>query len=322
MKAARYVGGGRIEIQDCAEPECPPGGLVVQASASGLCSGELMDWYLDQKSYPILGHEVCGTILESQDDRFPVGQPVFVHHHAPCLQCEMCFRRAYVHCRLWQSTRLVPGGMAERFALSRENLTDSFLVPELRDVDAALIEPLGCVAKSVQRARLCPGDRVAVIGLGSLGLAHALVVQKLGYEVIGYELRPDRRKWAQDRGIDARAPSQGEKAEVIFVCPGHESALRFALERAAPAARVVLFAPLPPGQPVAMDWCQLYFQDLEIVASYSCGPEDTREAAGWLRDGWRAADDLVSDFVALDELPEAYQKMKRGDLLKAMVQFT
>jgi hypothetical protein len=57
MKLARYVGGGRIEIRDEPEPTLPPGGLIVKTEASGLCSGELMDWYMERKVPHVLGHE-------------------------------------------------------------------------------------------------------------------------------------------------------------------------------------------------------------------------------------------------------------------------
>ncbi|MEY4881438.1 MAG: hypothetical protein RLZ87_867, partial [Armatimonadota bacterium] len=82
MKLARYIGSGEIEIQDAEIPDCPTGGLLIQTEASGLCSGELMQWYMDKKIPHVLGHEVSGVVIESQDSRFPVGCRVFPHHHA------------------------------------------------------------------------------------------------------------------------------------------------------------------------------------------------------------------------------------------------
>jgi L-iditol 2-dehydrogenase len=57
------------------------------------------------------------------------------------------------------------------------------------------------------------------------------------------------------------------------------------------------------------------------VTSYSCGPADTREAHELLVAGKVASHQLVSHFISLDELPTAYQQMKRGEILKAMVGF-
>src|SRR6185436_14261862 len=62
MKLARYIGGGEIAIVDEPIPACPPGGLLVKTEASGLCSGELMDWYMEKKVPHVLGHECAGII--------------------------------------------------------------------------------------------------------------------------------------------------------------------------------------------------------------------------------------------------------------------
>lgn len=316
MKLARYRGGGLISIEDEAAPSLPSGGLLVQTEACGLCSGELMDWYMDRKIPHVLGHEVCGRVIESDDERFPVGARVFPHHHAPCGTCEVCRRGHPVHCATWKSTKLLPGGMSEQFAVPAANLADTLIVDDLGAREAALIEPLACVMKSLRRGRHQPGDRVAVIGLGAMGLLHALVA---GPETVGIDLHPDRIAWAQRQGI--RTEPSGV-ADLIIVCPGSGAAVESALALAAPGARIVLFAPLPPGQPLALDLEALYFRDLELITCYSCGPEDTRAAAEVLRAGTVRAEQVVSDFIELDELPAAYQRMKQQQILKAMVLFS
>lgn len=316
MRLARYIEGGRVEIADAPDPTCPPGGLLVATEACGLCSGELMDWYMDRKVPHVLGHEVCGRVLESQDPRFVVGDRVFPHHHAPCMACRFCLRADYVHCPTWKSSKLDPGGMAERFAVPAENLTDTHIVNDLRPVDAALIEPLACVMKCLRRSGARPGDSTAVIGLGALGVMHALMLPGC----IAYELSAERRAWAAKHGIDARPVDELHAAQRVFVCPGSESALRLALQIVEPGGTVCLFAPMHPGT-LEVDLESLYFRDLTLVNSYSCGPDDTTAALEVLRLGTIQAEQIVSDFINLDELPESYQRMKSGEILKAMVVF-
>lgn len=319
MKLARYVGGGRVEIVEEPAPACPPGGLLVRTEACGLCSGELMDWYMDRKVPHVLGHEVAGRVIESGDPRFPVGARVFPHHHAPCLTCEACRRGRHVHCPQWRRTRLIPGGMAECFAVPPENLADTLVVDDLEARDAALIEPLATVVKSVVASGAGPNDACAVIGLGAMGLMHALIAPG---PVVGYETNPARRAWAGEQGIEARDPTDATSADTVFVCPGSETALRFALDLARPGGTIVLFAPLPPGMPVALDLEALYFRDLRLVTSYSCGPDDTSRAAEFIRIGAVRASRVVSTYVELDRLPAAYAAMKSGQTLKAMVIFS
>ncbi|MCW5942718.1 MAG: alcohol dehydrogenase catalytic domain-containing protein [Fimbriimonadaceae bacterium] len=319
MRLARYLGGGQVEIADEEAPDCPEGGLLVRTEACGLCSGELMDWYMDRKVPHVLGHEVAGRVAESDDPRFPVGARVFPHHHAPCLTCDACRRGRYVHCLQWKRTRLVPGGMAECFAVPKENLNDALIVDDLAGTDAALIEPLATVVKSVSASGATAEDACAVVGLGAMGVLHALVAPG---RTVGYETNPARREWARERGIEAREPSDASPADTVFVCPGSEAALRFALEIVNPGGTIVLFAPLPPGRPVTLDLEALYFRDFRLVSSYSCGPTDTKRAAEIIRQGTIRADQIVSTFVELDELPSAYLAMKSGETLKAMVVFS
>jgi NADPH:quinone reductase-like Zn-dependent oxidoreductase len=70
MRLARYVGDGKVAIVEEVEPNCPDGGLLIQTEACGLCSGELMSWYMDRKVPHVIGHEVAGVVLESNDERF------------------------------------------------------------------------------------------------------------------------------------------------------------------------------------------------------------------------------------------------------------
>ena len=319
MKLARYMGGGRVEIVEEPAPECPPGGVLVQTEACGLCTGELMDWYMDKKVPHVLGHEVCGAVLQGDGGKFTTGQRIFVHHHAPCMDCEFCKRKAYVHCPTWKRTKLEPGGMAEVFAAPAENLTDALDCSALRAEDAALIEPLACVAKSLNQVQYdVDHDVPVVIGMGFLGLAHGLLMGG----VTGYELDEGRREYAESLGIKTRHPDEAEagSATCVVVCPGNEKALELATKLVAPGGRICMFAPMHPGE-VTVDLGALYFRDVTLTSSYSCGPDDTQQAYLWLAKGLVSADQLVSEFVTLDELPGAYGRMKRQETLKAMVMF-
>jgi len=314
VKLARYMGGGEIAIVSESEPSCPAGGLLVRTEASGLCSGELMDWYMDAKIPHVLGHEVCGVVVESQNDRFPVGSRVAPHHHAPCMTCELCRRGAYVHCAQWKRTKLVPGGMAEYFAVAAENLTDCHLT-SLNAHDAALMEPLACVAKSIRRARAF--ERPAVIGMGVMGLMHMLALRQLN--PVGYEVSTRRAEYA--RGLGLTVSSDPMPTDAVFVCPGSEEAIEFGMSIVEPDGVIVLFSPLPPPGAMSVDLNRLYFRDVRVVTSYSCGPEDTAMAMEILESGDVRAEQVVSDFISLEELPRAYKAMKSGEILKPMVLF-
>ncbi len=319
MKLARYIGNGEVDIVDEPTPNCPAGGLLIRTEASGLCSGELMSWYMDKKIPHVLGHEVAGIVIESQDERFPIGSRVFPHHHAPCMKCDLCRQERYVHCDQWKRTKLTPGGMAEFFAVSAENLTDTLVVDDLRPVDAALIEPFACVMKSIGMASASETtENPSVIGLGVMGLMHLFA---LGTNAVGYDVNPSRIEWAKSQGLRAETPDNPSSSDLIFVCPGSQSAFDFAVTLAKPGATIILFAPLAPSQVLVVPQ-DLYFRDIKIMHSYSCGPQDTLAAATAIRNGVLSAEQVVSEFIDIHGLPAAYQKMKQGLILKPMVLFS
>lgn len=317
MKLARFVGQGAIAIHDEAAPSLPEKGLLVQAEASGLCSGELMDWYMERKIPHVLGHEVAGRVIASEDSRFPVGSRVAPHHHAPCLACPECASGRYVHCDQWKRTKLLPGGMAEVFAIAPENLIDTHRADNLRAVDAALLEPLACVVKSVRR--LGEPGRTAVIGLGAMGLLHMLLLSS--NEPLGLEQSLSRRTWAESLGLRVAESAPGDSFDSVVVCPGTPGAIDLGFRLAAPGATILMFAPLTPGDSVPLDWNRLYFEEISLVPSYSAGPDDMAQALRLLEQGKVRAEQVVSDFIGIEALPQAYAAMKAGEILKAMVVF-
>ncbi len=319
MKLAEYIVGGSVRIVEAERPSLPTGGLVVKTEACGLCSGELMAWYLDRKAPHVLGHEVAGVIVESDDARFPIGERVFAHHHAPCMRCDLCARGAFVFCEQWRRTKLDPGGMAEFFGVSAEGLNDAFLVPGVDARNAALIEPLACVLKAIRRAECLDSDGTgcAIIGAGALGLMFGLMLPQATL----LESNPARREYASSLGLNAVDQAVSEKFQTAFVCPGSGTAIALGYDLLAPDGKLVLFAPMSPSEPFPFPQEAAYFRDLQIIHSYSCGPDDTHAAFERIRQGRVKAEQVVSDFVHLDDLPQAYSQMRDGRILKAMVVF-
>jgi L-iditol 2-dehydrogenase len=313
MRVARYIGAGEIAIVEEPVPACPEGGLLVRTEASGLCSGELMAWYMDRKIPHVLGHEVAGRVIESQDVSFPVGSRIFPHHHAPCMTCEFCRSGRHVHCEQWKRTKLIPGGMADFFGVPAQNLSDTWIVDDLLPEDAALIEPLACVVKSLRLSG--QGAKPAVIGLGIMGLLHLAMLPE---GTPGVDLNPDRVAFAKAKGLNGIPSLEGTRADCVFVCPGTQAAFDAALSIVEPEGTVVMFAPLGPSGQLNVPQ-GVYFRDVRIVSSYSCGPIDTAGAIEAIRRGSVRAEQVCSHFIELEELPERYNQMKAGRIVKPMV---
>jgi L-iditol 2-dehydrogenase len=328
MQAAVLYDVNDIRIEERPVPELSDGDVLVRAAASGICSGDVMAWYIRRKAPLVLGHEPAGIVAEVRgESEFAVGDRVFVHHHAPCFECRACRRGNYVQCATWRATKIDPGGIAEYFRVARENQRDTLVLPATVPFpDASLVEPLACVIKSLRRSGLRAGDRCYVIGLGVMGLLHVLAARAMGAEVVGGDFIGERRELAERSGATAVHPDDARRvladgADVVICGPGTAGALETAVEMAAPGGTVVTFTPFPPEVPVTIDSQRFYFGDLRVVASYSCGPDDTRAALAMIEQGIVTAEKVGATLVSLAQVPGAYRELAESKIVKPIVVF-
>jgi L-iditol 2-dehydrogenase len=333
MKCAVLYSRSDIRVEEKPKPQPGAGELLVRTRACGICSGDVMGWYVERKAPLVLGHEPAGEIVEigsgseatGDDERaFKVGDRVFVHHHAPCLSCGACAGGDYVQCERWRATAIDPGGMAEYFRVPAENVSDTLLLPKsVAFADASLIEPLACVVKSLRRGAVRSGDCVLVLGLGVMGQLHVLAGRALGAIVFGTDFIEERRTLAERNGASSVHPDEAQdvQADVVICGPGTAGALHAALASVRPGGTVVMFTPFGPDDTLTVDAERFYFKDLRLVASYSSGPNDTREALGLIARGIVSAEKLGATTFPLDRVVEAYNALAESRIVKPIVVF-
>jgi len=338
MQVARLYDFGDIRVEQSARPEVGPDDILVRASACGICSGDIMPWYIRRKAPLVLGHEPVGVVEEAGAAvrGFRPGERVFVHHHAPCFDCAACRRGEYVQCATWRATKITPGGMAEYFLVSAENQRDTLRLPDdVADIDGVLVEPAACVVKSIRRSGLKPGETILVIGLGIMGMMHVKLARHHGAGlVIGADLFETRASRAKALGADiglvvsgddlaeqVRQITDGAMADVVIVGPGTARALTAGIAAAGKGATVVQFTATPPEEEMLVRPHDLYFNETRLIPSYSCGPDDTREALELVRRGVLSARELVTHRFPLARICEAYDQAQKPDSLKVVVTF-
>ncbi|MFT4571929.1 MAG: L-iditol 2-dehydrogenase [Hyphomicrobiaceae bacterium] len=339
MKVATLYKADDIRVENVPIPEIGPGEALVRTRVCGICTGDIMGWYMEKKAPLVFGHEPAGEIVAVGEgvEGFGKGDRVFVHHHAPCGECRRCRRGLYVHCPTWRATNLVPGGMSEYFKVGRDNLaSDTLRLPEsLGFVEGSLIEPAACVVKSLRRGAVTAEDVVLVVGLGIMGQLHVALAKLAGARVIAADLVPFRLEKARSLGADelidvrrtsladgVKAVNNSELADLVIVGPGSLEAMRSGIEAAGPGGRVVLFTTSHPSDRLEISPFDLYFNEISIIPSYSCGPDDTRAALGHLERGEIRAADLVTHRFGIDRVTDALAMAGRVDeALKTVVEF-
>jgi L-iditol 2-dehydrogenase len=338
LKIARLYSYHDIRIEEMPVPEPGEEDALVRVRACGICSGDIMPWYIEKKAPVVLGHEPSGEIVKVGGSvrRFKPGDRVFFHHHAPCLACRYCRRGDFVQCETWRKSKILPGGLSEYALIPAINLEgDTLLLPDSVSFEqATLIEPVACVVKGLKRARLREGDTVLVMGLGVMGQVHIMLARKYGAgKIIGADSVPYRLERAKSSGADtvidiSRAEligalgsiTGGEMADIVVVGPGTVEAMSQGIHCAGRGAKVIFFTPSEPDDTLTIQPGEMYFRDITIITSYSCGPEDTKEALQCIEDGTIDTDHLITNTFPLDKTPEAFLlTAKAKDSLKVVI---
>lgn len=340
MKVAKLYSFNDIRIEDIPIPKIGPRDVILKTKASGICSGDVMPWYIEKKAPLVLGHEPAGEIVEVGSDvtSFRPGDRVFVHHHAPCFTCKYCKRGDYVQCDTWKKTKIIPGGISEYILIPEINLENDTLnlTDGLSYEDGTLIEPLACVIKGLKRAKVINGDTVLVIGLGFMGILNGIVARRYGAgRLIGADKVPYRLNRAMELGFDdvidvsrvkvkevLNEITGGNMAELVIVCPNSVDAMKDGISSIGPGGTVLMFAPIKPDERLTINPNELYFKDISIVTSYSCGPTDTADALDLLKEGTVKAENLITHRFPIEKTAEAFRLTAEArDSLKSVIVF-
>ncbi|MBO8140870.1 MAG: alcohol dehydrogenase catalytic domain-containing protein [Firmicutes bacterium] len=330
MRAAVVHAPGRLALEEIPVPQPGPGELLVRIRACGICSSDLMDWYVARKAPFVLGHEPAGEVqaVGPGVEGFRPGDRVFVHHHAPCMECPACRRGDFVHCPVWRRNSLRPGGMAELAVVAEPSVRHGTLkLPDSVSFEVAtLVEPAACAVKALRRAGFAPGMRVLVVGLGFTGqifgfLARAGGAASVeGADRIRYRLELAGQHWADAVYDVATASPPAAAFDLVVVTPASPEAMRAGIGYVRNGGTLLLFAPLAPGVEVPWPVHDMFFREVTVVTSYSAGPPDTREALAHVAAGRLPPEALISHRYPLDEAAAAYRDAARKDrVLKAVV---
>ena len=340
MKAAKLYSFTDIRIEDIPVPEIGPRDALLKTKACGICSGDVMPWYIEKKAPVVLGHEPAGEIVATGKEVTTVksGDRVFVHHHAPCLECRYCKRGDHVQCETWKNTRIIPGGVSEYILIPQTNLeNDTLNLPDkLNYEDGTLIEPTACVVKALKRANIRSGDTVLVIGLGIMGQLNILLARKYDAgKIIAADMVPFRLEKAKESGTDEvidvsksnlietlKDLTSGEMADIVIVGPNSVEAMKQGIDCTGAGGKVLFFTPAKPDEQLTINPNELYFKDTNIITSYSCGPNDTADALEFIQNGIVRAERLVTHRFPIEKTAEAFRLTSEAkDSLKSVIVF-
>ena len=117
-----------------------------------------------------------------------------------------------------------------------------------------------------------------------------------------------------------RSHTDGMGADLVLVGPSSPKVVQEGIKCAAPGSRVLMFMAPQPGVMMEVEPNELFFKEIDLVSSYSCGPDDTRETLALIRQGVFPADTLISHRFPLEKALEGCRlTAAAGESLKVLI---
>jgi len=223
MKALVYHGPGKKSLDDCPKPEITaPTDAIVRVTKTTICGTDLHILKGDVASCQpgrILGHEGVGVIdqIGSAVTAFKPGDHVLISCISACGKCAYCRKQMYSHCTTggWILGNSIDGTQAEYVRIPYAD-TSLYPIPSGADEEALVmlsdILPTGFEC-GVLNGKVQPGNTVAIVGAGPIGLAALLTAQFYSpAEIIMVDLDDNRLEVAKRFGATATVNSKDGKA--------------------------------------------------------------------------------------------------------------
>ncbi|WP_137991769.1 zinc-dependent alcohol dehydrogenase [Streptomyces vilmorinianum] len=310
------------------EPAPPgPGEALVRVHASGICGSDREVYQGNRPEgyvrYPLTpGHEWSGTVAAVGTGVPPelVGRKVVGEGFRNCQVCDRCHAGETTLCTAGydETGFTLPGAMAPTLTLPAR-----LLHPLPDDVDltaAALLEPAACVAAATLVGAPRPGERVAVIGAGTLGLiAVQLLAASSPAELYVVEPRPERAALAREFGAtavtgpeDLAGSGCAQGCDLVLEAAGAAGSARAATSFARRGGRVVLTGIPAPGA-LGLDPASLVTDRLTLHTVFGAPPAAWSHAVRAFAAGLLDLAPLVTHELALTEFPRAIELVGSGD---------
>lgn len=338
MRSAFLNKPNEILLEDIEIPEPQFGGVRVRLSKVGICGSDV-HLFLGHRllaSPTIIGHEGLGfidKIGEGVSNR-SVGERVAIEPNIPCRKCQYCMSGRGNICTNKRVIGLTEAGcFAEYITLPAEFAWK--ISEEITDEDAVVLEPTAVAVHALFSTKTKPGDTIAVIGLGAIGLLLTHLALSLGYRVFVSELNATKLKTATDLGATAISPTgnlEAQTAELskiwlennvsaVFECAGSAHTASLATAAAPRGSEIVLVG--LSGNLATFTPLKIAREGIQIVPSIIYDhPFDFARALQLIRSNIIRPSFIISSYASLEGIQSALELAATGNESKIVVNIT
>lgn len=323
MKQASVAGPRAFELKDVDVPRPEPGQVLVRVRSVGVCGSDLHFYRGEFPVAPgfVLGHECAGEVeaLGEGVTGFAKGDRVALELFDVCLKCVQCRSGNYHLCPDRKANGLnIPGGLRQYMAVPSYALYK--LPPEVDCELGALCEPLAVAVHGLRLVDLRFGDRVAVLGAGTIGLMAIAAAKAMGATYIAATARhPHQKAMAEALGADAVfgddaagvgqiSAATGGADVVVETVGGHANTLADAFTVVGLGGRISVLGAFT--QPVQIHPIMFFLKEPKVVGSNCYGrpgrQSDYEIAIEIMRRNGESLRRCITHRFALEDIAQAY----------------
>ena len=335
MQAIVFHGAGQWGLEEVAQPQiAAPDDVLLKVDRSGICGTDLhiLSTPPGHPATPgsILGHEYVATVVDAGDGvtHLQRGDRVVIDPNITCGLCQYCRLGMTNVCERMTTLGIFRhGGLAEFNVAPAKSLHRiSQDVPIER---AALAEPLACVWHAFEKAALIPGESVAILGAGPIGLMFLLLFKSAGAgKVLLVEPADFCRQQAEVLGADGAFNPKTENAaheikaatgigaDIVVDTVG--SLLPEALEMVRFGGRVILFGLNQHAERTMQQYYPTRYE-VTIIGSFiqrTAFPKVVRA----LESGIIPVEKLITHRIGLADLSEGLKALRQGTAIKVLAE--
>ncbi|PSM45663.1 S-(hydroxymethyl)glutathione dehydrogenase/class III alcohol dehydrogenase [Chroococcidiopsis sp. CCALA 051] len=364
--AVAYEPGKPLQLETVQLEGPKAGEVLVEIKATGVCHTDA--YTLSGKDpeglFPaILGHEGAGVVVEVGEGvkSVKVGDRVIPLYTPECRQCEYCLSRKTNLCqaiRVTQGKGLMPDGTS-RFSLNSTKLhhymgTSTFanytVLPEIavakirEDAPFDKVCYIGCgvttgIGAVVYTAKVEPGSKVVVFGLGGIGLNVIQGARMVGAEmIVGVDVNPSKRAIAEKFGMTHFVNPKEVEGDLVpylveltkggadysFECIGNVNVMRQALECCHKGwGESIIIGVAAAGEEIRTRPFQLVTGRVWKGSAFggARGRTDVPKIVDWYMEGKINIDDLITHTMPIEKINDAFDLMHKGESIRTVLTF-
>jgi L-iditol 2-dehydrogenase len=338
MRAVLFYAPKDIKLEELSSPELNNGELRVKIQAA-VTGGTDLKTYL--RGHPRIitkipskfGYEFAGSVIESKNPKFKVGDRLISANTAPCYQCYFCDKKEHELC---ENLEFLNGSFAEEIIIPAQIAKHNTykLHDSLSYEKAVLTQTLAVALHGFYKSGIKDGDKVCVYGIGAIGqsfiklckaLKKNVEVFAVGSSSLKLELAKKNRadyviNYKKTKVEEYISERTDYGCDVVIEAVGKPETWEMALKLVRPGGLMNFFGGCPRDTEIRLDTFQAHYLELRTVGVFHHTPHYIQEALKIITQNKIDLSDLITDKMPLAELEMALKKMNAGEALKVLIQ--